>query len=64
MVSVPAIGLMVTGALVIVGNILGLVMNLLGMGMAGMEGLEGMDDMEWLAPLMSGTFAINVAAAP
>ncbi len=58
MVSTPAIGLMVTGGLIVLGNIAGILMNLLGMGMSGMQGLGGMDDLEWLAPMMSGTFAI------
>jgi hypothetical protein len=61
MVSGPAIGLLVTAGLGIAGQILGLLMNLLGMGMASMEGMsefESMEGAEWAAPLMSGTIGI------
>jgi len=60
-VSGPAIGLLVTAGIGIAFQILGLLMNLLGMGMAGMgdmSELEGMEGAEWMAPLMSGTIGI------
>jgi hypothetical protein len=60
LVSGPAIGLLVTAGLGFLAQIIGLLMNLLGMGMAGMSATDyqGMEGAEWMAPLMSGTIGI------
>jgi len=57
----PAIALMVIAAITFVMQILSIVAHILGisfMGAGDMSQLEGMEGMEWMAPLMSGTFAI------
>ncbi len=57
----PAIALMVVAAVAFVMQILGIVANLLGisfMGAGDMSQFEGMEGMEWLAPMLSGTFAV------
>ncbi len=57
----PAISMMVVAGLTFVLEIFSILANLLGitfMGAADMSQFEGMEGMEWLAPLMSGTFTI------
>ncbi len=60
-VKAPAIALMVVAAITFVMQILSIVANLLGisfMSAGDMSQFEGMEGMEWMAPLMSGTFAV------
>lgn len=59
----PAISLIVVGAISAVLQVLGILANLLGMGMASadMSQFEGMEGMEWMAPLMSGTVSILIS---
>ncbi len=57
----PALAMMIIAGITFVLEILSILANLLGISIfaAGdMSQLEGMEGMEWLAPLMSGTFTI------
>ncbi len=57
----PALAMMIIAGITFVLEILSILANLLGISFFGagdMSQLEGMEGMEWLAPLMSGTFTI------
>lgn len=57
----PALAMMIIAGITFVLEILSTLAGLLGisfMGAGDMSQLEGMEGMEWLAPLMSGTFTV------
>jgi len=57
----PALAMMIIAGITFVLEILSILANLLGisfMSAGDMSQFEGMEGMEWLAPLMSGTFTI------
>jgi len=61
----PAIAMMVVAGITFVMEIFSILANLLGisfMGAADMSQFEGMEGMEWLAPLMSGSFTVIMGA--
>jgi len=61
LVKGPAISLLIVSGLTFVLEILSIFANLLGisfMSAGDMSQFEGMEGMEWMAPLMSGTFTI------
>lgn len=61
MVKGPAIALMVVSGITFVIEIFSIFANLLGisfMSAGDMSQFEGMEGMEWMAPLMSGTFTV------
>jgi len=60
MIKIPAMGLVVTGGLMVLGQVVGLFMNILGLGMSSMEDFSEfpIEGMEKFAPFMTGTWAI------